>query len=172
MGIQSSMKKSSTSMESVLVGVELIALLACFPYIGLAKKAEEISLFFNFLFQFDSMYPITVSELTRMSVRVKMSIVLVYCSLITAFVLPIGYVHGLYWRNPCKAGLVGYWLIPECWRTAENCVISMKSFNMLAKCLILALNHWLYSYSLHATVFGVAGIHTFGVIAIHQFIQR
>lgn len=168
--IQWAQNKGSTS-ENVVVGLELTVLLTGYPYIYEGKKATEISFFFNSLFQFDFMHS-DASQKTKMSFRVKMSIAFVYCALGAATGLPVGFAHGLHWINPCKPGLMGYWLIPECWSTIENWKSMKGAPNILIKCFILGLNHWVGSVVLHAAVFGIAGIHTMGVIAIHQFIQR
>lgn len=152
--------------ESVLAWVLLIMIVAGHTYvIDIRRKASEIRDCINALHQLNFILP-DKSEKQPL-LLLKLYVAFVYTTVVTALILPAMIVHGLHWINPCKPTLVGYWIIPSCQPKVVD-----SSVDILVQACVILMNHWLWSFIVHATVFGASSIHILAVISIQQFIQR
>lgn len=155
------------SSDGLVTWISLSILITSQIFIQQEKsKMHEIVQFCNGLFQFDEIYPIT-GKGSRIPLKIKINMVMVYCMSLSAVAFPPGYAYGLHWWSPCKSSLVGYWIIPEC-----SLIQCPKFAETLIKCVVLLINHWLWSLSMHGGTFCVAVLNTMCVSTIHQFIQR
>lgn len=169
--MQCLVNRSSSPMESVMTWLVMILLLASHSaiYDEGWRRSSEIVLFLNSLFQFDSMYPSSKDTVRSMSLKSKISIAFAYGILLSSFLMPAGYIHGLHWHNPCKPAMVGYWIIPECYLNSQG-FNSIIGFGV--KLLILLLNHWLWACTFQAGAFDASAIQSVGVVTIHEFVKR
>lgn len=169
--LQCLLNKKDSSTESVVSWVFLMLLFVGLAYLHeLRRKPNEIVCLLNSLFQLNSFIPGEIIQ-EKKSLEVTMNIAFVQCDLITAIFLPIGFVYGLHLGNPCKASLVGFWGIHNCAEVqTKNCANHI--INLIIKCVIFLLNHWMWSLAMHAGTFGVCSFITLGVRAVHQFLLR
>lgn len=110
------------------------------------KKGHEIAHFCNSLFQFDEANRASQLQQNRAPFRLKLIMMMVYCIVISTLGIPLGFVYGLHWFNPCKVSLVGYWLIPEC----QLFNLSFIKSNLSIKLVIMLVNHWMASLSINS----------------------
>lgn len=136
-----------------------------------AVKAPEIVTFINALFQFHSIHPGEIRK-GRAPFKLKLSITLVYCCVLTMIGFPLAFVYGLHWIHPCKATLAGYWAILECGQNGTDLSVLLKATKFSLKILVILINHWLWSITVHAGAFGVSVFHTLSVISVQQIMQR
>lgn len=165
-------KEKESPAEGVLAWIGLSMMLAGQAYIAeVTSKSSEIVLLSNSLFQFDSLHPATAKP-GSVSMRNIMDLAIVYGTFISAVGIPIIFVQGLHWMNPCKASLSGYWMIPECTGISANPSLFYGVINFLLKFLVIIINQWIWSLSAHAGLFSVAVFNTMCVSSIRQFTQR
>lgn len=171
--LQCILKTKGTQMESVMSWAFFLLLLLCLIYLHeLGRKSVEIQHLLNFLFQLDHILPELYSP-KRLSFAIKMNIAFIQCDVMTAIVFPIIVVYGFHWGNPCKASLVGYWLLPKCNSHLELSRFSYpRVLNYAIKLFIFLTNHLIWAISFHTGAFGVCTIQTFCIRTIHQFIVR
>ncbi|CAL8146960.1 unnamed protein product [Orchesella dallaii] len=74
------------------------------------------------------------------------------CSIIT---VPIVFVYGLHWRNPCQGTITGFWLLPECSSTGHTNEEQMTLFqlliNSLLKVMVFIVNHWNWAFAVNVS---------------------
>lgn len=162
-------KKNNSPVDDTLSWICLAFLLSGLFFVHeFRRKASEIGLYVNALFQFHSIHPNT-NKLTRITIRAKANILFVYGLLIGVATIPIGFTYGLHWQNPCKATIAGYWSIQEC---RANSHYKCNIFCHFRKCIVFLLNHWLWLMTLHAGFFAGSVLFIWSIFAIQQFIQR
>lgn len=166
------LKGHNSSIESPIQWLTLICLFVTQAnFYQLSLKSGVVEKFFNGLFQLDSVLPEEI-KCDQNSLRTKIDIAFVICQLITAILLPVGFVYGLHWKNPCKPTLAGCFLITTCLSGTSINHRLHDTIDLITNYAVYILNHWMWSISLHGGVFGVAGFQTLGVRGIYQFIQR
>lgn len=158
---------SKTPLEGVLAWLGVCMEISTLIFIHEErKKAVEIPLLCNAIFDFDIIYPSSRKH-TR-TLNDEGSMILLYCMVISPTILPIGYVYGLHLMNPCKVSLVGSRLIPEC---NENISLPIP-IGIAVKCGVFIVNHWLWLTSICSATFVVSVVNTMSVNSIHRFIER
>lgn len=167
-------RKSGSPMETVTAWNCLMLLVASQSYIHqLRIKSSEIAVLFNSIFQLDSTYPNTCKARRDSNpVQIKAMVAFAYILVLTAVLYPIGCVYGLHWINPCKTTLVGYWLIRKCYSGIEAKTFADSVVDLVSKFVVLLANHWVWSFSFHASCFGTGAIHGLAVASLQQIIQR
>lgn len=170
--LQCFLKRNSTLMESVIAWNSLAFLLIGHAFVReLRLKPDEIRSLFKSLFQINFILP-NKQATSKTPFLIRVNVVVVYGVLFGAPLLPIGFAHGLHWANPCKPALAGYWFIPKC-HSKVNPELGLDAFvDYSIQFLVIMLNHWLWSVSLHAPAFAICGVTVLVVVAIKQFIQR
>lgn len=159
-------KTDLTSIESVLAWILLVVLYTAATYtFEVRRKAIEIRDCVNALFQLDSILPGKYGE--RTSLSIKIYIVFVYIVNLSTVVLPLAFAHGFHWMNPCRLTLSGYFLIPRCHSHGEATITGF-----IIQFCVITLNHWMWSFVFHGTMYGACIMPILAVISIQQFIQR
>lgn len=166
--------KASTPLETVLALNCLMLLLLCQAYIHqLRKKSRDIGVLINVLFQLDNTYGNPCESRNKNnSTKIKGILAFAHTITLTAILFPIGVVHGMHWINPCKTTLVGYWLIRKCYSGTEAATFTDTLVDFGSKFGVIMVNHWLWSFSFHASCFASGAIHALAVTAFQQIIQR
>lgn len=105
---QCALNSDKLSAEAAVAGVGVVTLIAC-QIIGYQEKAKEheITQYCNGLFQFEEKYSTVLSKDNKAPFIIWISILMVYATLITMVALPLSFVYGFHWLNPCKPSLVG-----------------------------------------------------------------
>lgn len=169
--LQCLFKKSTSLMESFTSWLSLFFLVASRIHLHIVTSKEtEIVTYINALFQFDLIHSSGAHQ-QRRPLKIKFTVAVVYCGLVSAILFPFGFVYALHWTNPCKVSLVGYWLLGEC-RTPNSTDANFYSMGFIAKSVIFLVNHWLWTFSFNAAVFTVYLLNMLSVLVIHQFIER
>lgn len=162
--IQALLKNNKFSLQGVQVWVGVMIQFFAHVFVHeQVKKGQDITNFCNALFQFDEIYGTMQLMENRVPFRIWLIMIMGYSIVISTIAIPLGFVYGLHWMNPCKASLVGYWLLPECYGR-------MSTFSI--KLAMMLLNHWMVSMSIHSAGFLVSVLTTMSVGSIQQFIQR
>lgn len=155
-----------------------MALVVCCTNVHeLKKKPTEIVCLLNYIFQLDAIIPESTSKEEISPLEVKINIAFVHCELISVFLLPIAIVYGLHLSHPCQSTLVGYWILPYCKTSFLEIQEDTTTFVARVMCLsieipVFLLNHWMWSFAMHACGFGVCIFLILGVRAIYQFVMR
>lgn len=97
-----------------------------------------------------------------------LNVLFAHAMYITSIILPIGFVYGLHWMDPCKPSLAGYWLIGEC---SENALHSPLSVCPFTKITILLLNHWAWQFGYSITIFVIAGIQILCAMSLQSYLR-
>lgn len=171
--IQAFVQSQKLSLEGVHVWLGV--LIHIFSHVFVhehVKKIEEIALFCNAIFQFDDIYGGTSVKQKRATFRIKLIMMLVYCIVISTFAIPLGFVYGLHWFSPCRASLIGYWLIPECFGMERIFSAYFPKSILSIKLIIMLLNHWMVSISIYSSAFSLCVLTTMGIGSMQQYIQR
>lgn len=136
-------------------------------------KSKEITLYINSIYQFESTYRNIFPKNSKSlkSFQIKMSVFMIQCGIITIIALPIFFVYALHWGNPCKATLVGFGLISEC-RVDEGGFLNQMMPNVVLKTFVFLVNHWMWSFAMNGTSFGIFVITTLTIICIYEFIDK
>lgn len=170
--LQCRLDNGSTPLEIILGWISLAILIGCqCCLVEMKRKPTEIRDFINALLQLDFIFK-EETENRRMPLVHKINLAAVYALIMTAIVLPIGFVYIFHWENPCKSTLVGYWAIWKCYTSNEAADMIPPFADLLSQFLVILLNHWLWSFSLHGAVFCVGLMQILGTISIQQLIQR
>lgn len=129
------------------------------------RKAIEIRDCVNALFQLDSILPGKPGVRTLLLLIIY--ILFVYIVNLTTIILPLVFVHGFHWINSCRLTLVGYFLIPRCHLHTETALTDIA-----IQLFLILLNHWMWSFVFHGTMFGACVVLILAVTAVQQFIKR
>lgn len=170
--IQCLMKRTNTLIDSVLAWNSLLMLYVSQAYIHqLRIKSHEIAFMINSLYHLDSLHPDHSGKESHSKV-IKAKIVCAYILNLTAILMPIGFIHGPHWVNPCRTTLIGYWLLRRCYSHMQTTATTCEVFtDYLTHFGVILVNHWLWSFSIHAAAFGTAVIHTLCVTTLQQIIE-
>lgn len=85
------------------------------------------------------------------SLKLQLNLFLAYNLQLTAVILPVCFVYGLHWNNPCKPSLVGYFLMPTCaLESLPSGSFFLRVFLQGLKILMLIINHWTWAYAYNA----------------------
>lgn len=174
--IQCVLRKKETQAEGVISWVFLMALVVSIVYVREIRNnsVETVSLI-NYLFQLDSILPNRSPKKEMSSLEIKINVAFVHCEIISALMLPIGIVYAFHIRNPCQTTLDFHWIIPDCNTSPgipDLAIFQHYTFFLVVKILVFLINHWIWSYALHACVFGICTFQTLSVRAIHQLVIR
>lgn len=133
------------------------------------KKAPELVQLANALFLLENIYPGLVEPYEKIQLKIKVKTITLNCMLVTTDALPIAFVHGLHWINPCLPTLV----IPECYKPNQVVVNLqyLKVFKFSIKGIVIFLNHWMWSLAVQATVACVGILNLMCITTVHQFIH-
>lgn len=96
----------------------------------------------------------------------QLNIIFANAMFVTGILLPITFVYGLHWRNPCKAALAGSLLLKECSR-AEG----PGPNKIFAKVVILLFNHWLWAFGYGVTVFAIGAVQILGAMSLRDYLR-
>lgn len=140
-------------------------------YVFRRSKPNEIILFINSLFQFNSLHP-CIDLRSSFSLRVKISVFFVQCTLFTAYIFPVIFIYGIHWSSPCKISLFGYWLLKQCSQSPDNLTLIEAVCDKLTKIVVFLMNHWMWSFTIYSTIFGLTVILTLSLICLYDFIER
>jgi len=86
----------------------------------------------------------------------KINVAFAYLVYLTGIFLPLVFVYGLHWWNPCKVSLAGYWLLSECRRNPDEKIsigLLVRMWKLLVKSTIFLINHWIWAFQLHTIVY-------------------
>lgn len=86
------------------------------------------------------------------------------------WMLPFIFVWTLHWQNPCKASIVGYWLIPVCLKEHGVSFI-LKCLSVPIKMLVLGVNHLVWWYAMSSTAIVVSGFLAMGTQTLHSYLE-
>lgn len=170
--IQFLRSKDIAGAEKVINGIFLAVLLCCVSHVQVGRtKTAEMVVLLNALLQFDSIHKDKVVVRRFRSIRDRMNILFVQSIILSVVVVPIGYVYGFHWMQPCKPSIVGYFVIDEChsWPMAKS--LFQKTWDKLAKICVFMLNHWMWSYGLHGAAFCTCAFLTITTSRIRSFIE-
>lgn len=101
------------------------------------------------------------------SMRTMMDLTDVYAMLATVVGIPVIFVHGLNWTNPCKSSFSVYWIITEFHGISANLAPFYSAVNFPIKFLVVLLNQWMWSFAVHGGVVNVGVLNTIIVSNIH-----
>lgn len=156
------------SQEVAVAGLSLVILIVCQIFIRQEMlKKHEIVHYCSGLLQFHEKHSTYLEIEIKASLLIRINTLVAHAALISAVAIPLVFVHGLHLLNPCKPSLVGYWLIPDCSKAHMP-----RFIKPLVHCLVIILNHWLWSVNVHGGAFCIGVLMTMGVGAMHQFILR
>lgn len=102
-----------------------------------------------------------------------LSLLLTPAALLTVFIFPPVYVLGMYWFNPCKPSLIGYFIIPECYQK-QNYMFSnifYTTTRVMAKFTVFVGNIYVWYFCVHAFVFIFLAIHVIGTTMLRENIS-
>lgn len=129
-------------------------------------EASTICLFVNGLLQFPAKFN-TKTLPTKPTFLEKLNKLFAYGFFNTVLQLPVAFLYGLHWLlNPCKPSLLGYKLLTECSETDVPIFLQK-----ILKIVIFLGNHWMWSLSLHAALFSIAGIQILCTMSLRSYIQ-
>lgn len=132
------------------------------------NKTVEISTLINGLIQFDKMYPKARKKFLDLTKVELLSTVMIYTIACTEYAVPLTFVFGLYWQNPKRTSMLGYWLIPI---VSQNNAKTSASRGLLIKVAVLLCNWWIMMLAIHPVCFLVTAIHSLSNLSIHSNIS-
>ncbi len=165
--------KSYSFTDQFVYGIGLVMVLAGHLELRVCRThAVAICLYVNGIMLFQNKYHkilyngSIVSMLTRpLSQIEKINVRFAYAYCLSALFVPVAFLYGLHWQNPCKPSLIVYWLIPECGNTNK------WMWSICGKVIVLLINHWALSFSWHAAQFVLGGIHVICTLSLRGFIE-
>lgn len=84
--------------------------------------------------------------------------------------LPFGFVFGLHSGNPCKAGFLFYWILPEC-KAGAHQHLSTYFLPFLAKVVVLLINYWMWMFAMTAAAFITPVILVFCCMTVKECLE-
>lgn len=72
--------------------------------------------------------------------------------------IPLGFVVSLHWKNPWKASLAGYWLIPNPSHIGTGALA--QALTMIVKTVVVIFNVWIMMFGINAPAFFVVVLYT------------
>lgn len=169
--LQYLLKKSASVEEAVLFWIFLMGRISFHCYIYAREtKPTEITLYINSLYQLESMFENITPVNFNKSFQTRMAVIVMHCVIFCVTIFPFVVTYALHWRNPCKATLVGFWMLEECLGGEQNLSLIIPS--MVLKVLVFLANHWVWAYGLQGVLFGVLVINTLAIISLHELTGR
>lgn len=170
--LQCILKKPATLGENVLAWAGLTMLTTAQTFAHACRiKSQEIVLCINEFFNFEEIFGERQGR--RVTLRTKLNLAFIKCAVITVILVPICFAFILHWTQPCKASLVGYFVLFQCHnQVLEKAGFFMETGSMLMKCLVMVLNQWMWTFGTHASLFCTALFQVMGVISLQECIQR
>ncbi len=136
------------------------------------RQAKAICLYVNGILQFQNKYRsngLFATMITRKpSLIERMNVCFAYAFCSSVISLPVAFIYGLHWTNPCKPSIIGYQLISEC-HEPGNTNKWIRSLSW--KLLVFAINHWTWSFTLNVSLFVVSGIQVLCTLSLRGFIE-
>lgn len=131
----------ATFLQKFLLAFEVIALTGLLIHMeALRSHAGELCLYVNGLLKFPNNNSFgSQTSFKKLSILDKLNIVFAYILPPMTMLLPICFVYGLHLLNPCKASLLGYWMLPECQSCGGRTV-----FGRIIKSVVIVCNHALW----------------------------
>ncbi len=167
--------KSYNFIVKIVYGFGLVIFSTHFQVQVCLRQATNICLYVNGILQFQTKYRniatngISGPMFTRpLSLIERMNVFYAYAYCPSMLCLPIAYIYGLHWMDPCKPSIIGYWLIPEC-GTYWNSGNWIWSFS--GKLVVFVINHWTWSFSLNVSTLVICGIQILCTLSLRGFIE-
>ncbi len=166
---------SSTRLPPEVQYIFVFAFLAVCPGLifitNCQRRHVEITKFINGVFQFNTQYQthtkytLSLIDLTFVS---KLNLCTAYSLAFILMLVPISFIFGLHWIQPCLPSLVGYQLIPNCSKDESNSHLILQS---IIKLVIITLNYFVWMIGNSVITFSVAILLIIGPLSAMSFIH-
>lgn len=134
-------------------------------------KRVQIAELINGFIQFEDIYPILDARKTfDLPIVQLFGILFARVMFLTQFVVPIGAVFGMHFKNSEKPSLAGYWLIPSDKSDWQN-EIMFEYSAVGIKLGILLYNYWIWSFLNSSSCFVCGLIHNLCITTLLDCIQ-
>lgn len=138
------------------------------------NKASVICLYLNGLLDFPNNFPSSQQfPIPRKSLVRKLNSLFPYLLCFSLLSVPVVYVWGIHWFNPCKPAIALHLLIPECWKVSEiSAHYPSPVFQTMLKIGVLSVNYWMWIYGPSVTVVGFCIFKTMCITAIREYLDK
>lgn len=153
---------SGSTMDNIQIGISLIEFVTVGVHMqALSNKSAEIILYVNGLLRFIKKFPRARCQ-KRITLIEGLNMFLASGMYLSGIIGTAGLVYALHWNNPCKASLLGYWLLPEC----SGLDVESTLIANLTKIFVLLGNHFIMCFGSLAITFVVGVLQCLGTMIL------
>lgn len=106
------------------------------------------------------------------SLKEKLTVMYAYGFLPSVILTPPLFYYGLHWFSPCKASLLGWYFLPECFQNKDFEFSSpMWTLGIALKMFVFIINHWIMAFGYNISVFVVSRLQVLCTQAISEFVD-
>lgn len=168
MGIGIIYSKRQSMFQIIILAHEMLMLSACFTLMqAFNKHASEVCQYINGHLSYPRPQGCLNFQQRNTSVTCAFCMLYAYALFPLLFLVSFVCVYGLHAYNPCKATLLGYWLLPECHSQSFNLFV-----NFAVKFVVLLTNHWIWSYAFSAITVEIGVIILLGTLTFLDNLKR
>lgn len=155
---------ASNSLEKSLLIFELITMTGLLIHINtFATHTNELCLYINGLIGFKKDTHIYQKHVfAEYGLLDKLNILYIIPPF--AVVMPISFVYGMHLTKPCKASLLGYWMLPECYKP-DN---SLGYLEITLRTVLILYNHFLWLKTASIAPADLGGVIILGCLTLRD----
>lgn len=136
-------------------------------------NASFICAYVNGLLQFEQKNSLQLNKVKRQNkknVLEVLNLAFTYGYIGTISILPVAFVYGLHWFNPCSPSLAGYKVLKECGNRGEMPILK-ETGELLLKIVVFLVNHWFWAFGSSICLFLLSGILILCSFSFREYIQ-
>lgn len=127
-------------------------------------NVEALCLYVNGILDFGRNYPLQRRQLLFIE-KLNVYFAKAFCS--SVMTLPVSYIYGLHWNDPCKPSIIGSFLLRQC----RNLGQYETGLDQIAKVLVFLGNHWIWAFTLNVSLFVVSGIQVLCTLSLRGYLK-
>lgn len=165
-------------VDQIFFGVALLlnTLLHCF-LVSIKANSASICLYVNSIYDLGRVKAFQKLKKTspQFSFRVWSSTVMAYIMSGSAAIFSFVFLYGLHFSNFFKPSIAGFVFLPNCLlQDVEYCpnILKQKAARLFVTVVLLAVNQWMWIFSLTAAPIGLSGITLLCTLSVSGLIER
>ncbi|CAL8108039.1 unnamed protein product [Orchesella dallaii] len=167
---------NGSSSTKIVIAITIPGLLLLNTFVDTCTStASEFVLCINGFLQFDALYcRARLKHLNRIKSFME-SLNLLFAKLvyISAILIPFLMLDGIYWRNPCKPSLIGYWALEQCVGQGEPSKFPSWQWilSSFLKLSVFLLNHyyWIVGFAIAPVI--ISGEMILCTLALSEYLD-
>lgn len=144
-----------------------------FAIVSNSVHSRAICCYVNGILRYPRNFPelVTASFKPRLPMMSIFGLLFAYIVSVTDVFLPVGSVYFLHWGKPSTPTIIFSGLLPECYFPDRKLGWALSSLEMAWKLVIFLVNHWTFSFGLHAAAMTAFGTGVMAAVTIAEYLK-